>query len=204
MHVAESYSDEALLNALKRPEEIDNAIRNIYKNYYGLLESYILSNNGNKDDAADIIQETIVAFVEIVEQNKFRSDASVKSFLYAITRNLWLAEIRKRSSSENRNRIFEKAKDTTEDAAVNQLIQREHYAAIQLLFDMLGDKCKQLLLLVYYEDLSMSDVVKRMPDYQNEQVVRNKKYKCMKQLEQMINEDEYLRNQLKNALRNAG
>ncbi|HEY2727273.1 MAG TPA: hypothetical protein VGI61_08880 [Parafilimonas sp.] len=66
MHVAESYSDEVLLNALKRSQEIDNAIRNIYKNYYGLLENYIINNKGNKEDAADIIQETIVAFVEIV------------------------------------------------------------------------------------------------------------------------------------------
>ena len=99
MHIAESYSDEALLNALKRTQDIDNAIRNIYKRYYGLLENYIINNNGSKDDAADIIQETIVAFVEIVEQNKFRGEASIKSFLYAITRNLWLAELRKRNSS---------------------------------------------------------------------------------------------------------
>lgn len=204
MHAVEGYPDETLLKALMHPEEMDNAIRSIYKSYYGLLENYILNNNGTKEDAADIIQETIVAFIEIVDQNKFRGDASVKSFLYAITRNLWLAEIRKRSSTENRNRIFEKAKDSTEEAAVNQLVQHEHYATIQLLFDKLGNKCKQLLLLVYYEDLSMSDVVKQMPDYQNEQTVRNKKYKCMKQLEQMINEDEYLRKEFKNALRNAG
>ncbi len=50
----------------------------------------------------------------------------------------------------------------------------------------------------------MSDVVKQMPDYQNEQVVRNKKYKCMKQLEQMIHDDNYLSTQFKNALKNAG
>ena len=59
-------------------------------------------------------------------------------------------------------------------------------------------------MLVYYEDLSMSEIVLQMPDYQNEQVLRNKKYKCMKQLEQMMQDDEILRTQFKNALKYAG
>ena len=183
---------------------MDAAIKAIYKEYYGLLEYYVVNNNGNKDDAADIIQETIVAFIEIVEENKFRGKASVKSFLYSITRNLWLAELRKRNSSDNRNRVFEGAKDTTEQASVQHLIEREHFTLIQQLFDKLGAKCKQLLMLVYYEDLSMSDIMAQMQDYQNEQVLRNKKYKCMKQLEQMMQEDEQLRTQFKNALKHAG
>ena len=77
-------------------------------------------------------------------------------------------------------------------------------AAIQQLFEKLGEKCKQLLMLVYYEGLSMNEIVDQMPDYQNEQVLRNKKYKCMKQLEQMMQENESLRTQFKNALKNAG
>jgi RNA polymerase sigma factor (sigma-70 family) len=203
MQVAKSYSDAELIQALKHPKEMDAAIHILYKEYYGLLENYVVNNKGNKDDAADIIQETMVAFVEIVEENKFRGDASIKSFLYAITRNLWLAEMRKRNSSDNRNRIFENAKDDTEQAAVQHLVQREHLATIQQLFDKLGAKCKQLLMLFYYEDLSMTDVMQQMPDYQNEQVLRNKKYKCMKQLEGMIQENDYLRTQFKNALKNA-
>jgi len=204
MQVVKNYSDAELVNALKHPTAMDVAIKAIYKEYYGLLENYVINNKGNKDDAADIIQETIVAFVDIVAQDKYRGDASVKSFLYAITRNLWLAELRKRNSAHNRNSIFEKAKDVTEQAAIHHVVQREHLAIIQQLFEKLGAKCKQLLMLVYYEDLSMNDIVKQMPDYQNEQVLRNKKYKCMKQLEQMMQDDESLRTQLKNALKYAG
>ena len=37
-------------------------------------------------------------------------------------------------------------------------------------------------------------------DYENEQVVRNKKYKCLKQLEHMINEKPFLKQTLKNLL----
>lgn len=204
MQVARSYSDAELIQSLKKAATMNDAIRFMYKEYYGLLESYLINNKGNSDDAADIIQETMVAFVEIVQQEKFRGESSVKSFLYAITRNLWLAELRKRNSAGNRNRIFEKAKDDTEQSMVFHLIKQEHHKTIQQLFEKLGDKCKQLLLLVYYEDLSMNDIIKQMPDYQNEQVLRNKKYKCMKQLEQMINGDAQLKTDFKNALQHAG
>lgn len=204
MEIVRNYTDAELVKALRNNRETDAAIKFIYGEYYGLLEYYVTNNNGSKDDAADIIQEVLVAFIDIVQQDKYRGDASVKSFLYSITRNLWLSEMRKRNSADNRNRIFEKGKDQVEEQAVNQLIKSEYYKAIQDLFQRLGEKCKQLLLLVYYEDLSMKDILDKMPDYQNEQVLRNKKYKCMKQLEQMIEDNQDLKTKFKNALKHAG
>lgn len=204
MQAVEHYSDTELIMRLRLPGGMNEALKFMYKEYYSLLESYIVNNNGNKEDAADLIQETMVSFIEIIQQDKFRGDASVKSFLYSIIRNLWMSELRRRNSTDKRNRIFEKAKDETELTVVNQLIRNEHLAAIQKLLNKLGEKCRQLLLFVYYENLSMSDIALHMPEYQNEQVLRNKKYKCMKQLEQMMNDDVELNKQLKNALRNAG
>jgi len=204
MHVERSYSDDGLVNALKQPVEMNAAIRFIYREYYGMLENYVVNNNGSRDDAADVIQETIVAFIEIVEQGKFRGDSSIKSFLFAITRNVWLTELRKRGSADNRNKNFEKEKDILDEGVANHLIKREYFLVIQQLFEKLGDKCRQLLMMVYYENLSMSEIVDQMPGYQNEQVLRNKKYKCMKQLEQMMQDNDTLRIQFKNALKNAG
>jgi RNA polymerase sigma factor (sigma-70 family) len=203
MQVVRDYTDQDLVAALKDERKTDDAIRFIYRQYYGLLENYVINNSGSADDAADMIQETILAFIEIIHKDVYRGEASVKSFLYTITRNLWLSELRKRSSADTRNKNFETAKDQVEDGMVQHLITREYYQQIQDLFEKLGDKCKQLLMLVYYEDLPMKDIVAQMPDYQNEQVLRNKKYKCMKQLEQLINENKDLKTQFKNALKNA-
>ncbi len=204
MHIERNYSDAELVYTLKHATEMDAGIKFIYREYYTFLEKYVLNNKGNKEDASDVIQETIIVFISIVEQDKFRGDASVKSFLYSITRNLWLTELKKRNSADNRNKYFEKSKDTIEQGIIKHLINREHLTLIQQLFEKLGEKCRQLLMLVYYEELSMSAIVELMPDYQNEQVLRNKKYKCMKQLEQMMQNDEPLRIKFKNALKYAG
>ena len=102
------------------------------------------------------------------------------------------------------NKYFESHKEITDQAAIVHLIKREHFSLIQQLFEKLGEKCKQLLMLVYYEDLSMQKITEMMPDYQNEQVLRNKKYKCMKQLELLMQNDAALKTKFKNALKYAG
>jgi hypothetical protein len=96
MEVVRNYSDTELIHILKDNRQIDAGIKFLYKEYYGLLEYYVTNNKGSREDAADIIQETIVAFIEIIQQDKYRGDASVKSFLYSIARNIWLSELRKR------------------------------------------------------------------------------------------------------------
>src|ERR1044071_3727335 len=130
MGLIRDYSDQQIIAALQSDREMDDAISFIYRNYYGLLQQYVLNNKGTKDDAADIIQETIVAFIEIVQQNKFRGESSVKSFLYSITRNLWLSELRRKNSADNRNRNFEQGKEVLEETVVQHLIGREHYRVI--------------------------------------------------------------------------
>lgn len=203
MQAIKNYSDSEIVAALKDNMLMDDAIKFIYSSYYGMLENYVTNNKGSEQDAGDVIQETLLTFIEVVQQNKYRGEASIKSFLYSITRNIWLSELRKRTNADNRHLVYEKGKDGEEQAAVEQLIYREHYKAIQDFFLRLGEKCKQLLMLVYYDELSMKEILDKTPDYQNEQVLRNKKYKCMKQLEEMIAENDGLKIQLQNALRHA-
>lgn len=195
------YTDVELIEALKNENSIDHAIEFIYSTYYRLLEYYVIQNNGTKDDAADVIQETIIAFIEIIERGKFRGEASVNSFLHSIAKNIWLGELRKKTSRDNRNLSFEKQQEQVSEDVSAHLIYHEQQRAINFLFEELGEKCKKLLLMVYYEDLSMKDILIRMPEYQNEQVLRNKKYKCMKELQEKVQENSSLKDNLQKALR---
>ena len=75
--------------------------------------------------------------------------------------------------------------------------EREAKQEMMKLVESLGEVCKKILVLFYYEGLSMKEILNSM-DYENEQVVRNKKYKCLKQLTEMINEDPIRKENLKN------
>jgi len=50
-------------------------------------------------------------------------------------------------------------------------------------------------MLFYYENLSMKEILNYLP-YENEQVVRNKKYKCLQQLTEIMKNHPSIAGQL--------
>jgi len=199
MKVAKGLSDDDLVTAIKTNEKMDMALDFVYKNYYQMLKTIILTNNGNEADAEDMIQEVLVAFIDMVKRGKYRGEASVKSFLYTMTRNMWLTELRKRSSESRRNIYFETEKDDVEKDISHYLIYNEGLQLVSQLFEQLGDVCKKVLTLFYFKGLSMKEMLEHV-NYENEQVLRNKKYKCQRELIKMVEGSPALYNNLKSAL----
>ena len=201
MQVSGKLTNEDLILAIKSGDKIDEAISFIYKNYYGLLESIVLSNNGSKADAEDTIQEVLVVFIDMVIKDKYRAEASVKSFLYTLTRNLWISEIRKRSSTLKRNTTYEDSRELIEKDISDYLVYYESQKLIMTLFEKLGEKCNQILTYFYFNNYSMKEILDKV-EYGNEQVLRNKKYKCLKSLINMVNSSPAIKENLKTALQN--
>ena len=141
----------------------------------------------------------MVSFIELLRKDRFRGEASIKTFLFSLNRNLWLNELKRRGRSEQKELKYEKTKDVAEMDVSGQIIDRESRRQVMKLMDELGENCKKILLMFYYENLSMKEMVANL-HYENEQVVRNKKYKCLKQLEQMIIKNPALKETLKNLL----
>lgn len=199
MRTTKSYSDAELIAAIKTDQDINNAISFIYRTHYRMLEHLVMTNSGTKADAQDLIQEVMVLFVEMIQKEKYRGEASVKSFLYTLTRNLWITELRKMGSESKRHELFETNREKIEDDVTTYLTYKEAQKTVLELFDRLGETCKQILILFYYEDLSMKDILERT-NYENEQVLRNRKYKCLKGLTSMIQQSPAIFETMKSAL----
>lgn len=63
-----SLTDTDLLAGIKTGKDLERAIRFVYQSYYRMLENYVLTNRGTQDDAADLIQEVMVTFIEMVQK----------------------------------------------------------------------------------------------------------------------------------------
>lgn len=199
MEVFKNYTDDQLLLLIRNETNIDDAIKYLYKQYFTGLSIYVQQYDGNKQDAEDIFQETIVAFIELVQQNKFRGDASIKTLLFAINKNTWLNELKRRSRAGLREEKFEIARDNIDEGIETYIAGREARKKVLDILDKTGEGCKKILLAFYYENLSMKEIA-TMTNYENEQVLRNKKYKCLKHLEQLLTADPALAKTLKDAL----
>jgi RNA polymerase sigma factor (sigma-70 family) len=197
MELVKNLSDAELVGSIKQGRGLEAAVKFIYREHFDSLSWFVLHNNGSRQDAEDIFQEVVVSFIELVQKEKFRGDASVKTFLFAMNRNTWLNELKKRGRTELRELKYEKEQDKTELDVSHFIVNREAKSEVMKLVDQLGDTCKKILLMFYYENLSMKEILGGL-EYENEQVVRNKKHKCLKKLEQMIMSNPSLKQNLKN------
>jgi len=192
------YNDKELLTALGDKESTNAAVRYLYHSYLDDFRSYIISNGGESTDADDLFQDSLVALIDAVRQERFRGESSLKTYLFSIGRHLWLNELKRRGRAHVREEKFEKSRDSSDQAQEEQLVKAEEKLLLQKVVAKLGDGCQQILLLFYYENLSMKEILVQT-HYENEQVLRNKKYKCMKELERMMREQPGLVHQLKNS-----
>lgn len=194
-----SLTDTDLIIGIKTGHSIERAMRFIYQSHYRMMENYVMNHGGDEDDAADLIQEVLVVFIEMVQKERFRGESSVKSFLYTITKNLWISELRKRETEVKHKEDFEMGQDTFEEDISQFMTYKEAQKSILVLFDSLGVGCKQVLTLFYYENLSAKEIVERT-GYENEQNVRNRKYKCLKELTDLVQSSPDAFNNIKTAL----
>lgn len=195
----QNFSDTDLLQVIRDGQNLSPALQYLYGQSYDPLRIYIETHGGSAADAEDVLQEVIVSFIEIVKAGKFRGDSSIKTFLYSLNRNIWLNELKKRGRAQVREMNYEKSRSTEDADAATLIAGRESRKQIMEMVERLGESCQKILLAFYFENLSMKEILETT-DFENEQVVRNKKYKCLKSLEQLLTADPQLAKTLKTAL----
>jgi len=195
MKVEGKYNDAELIAAINDKKSLDKAILYIYQNYSETVSSFITNNGGSQQDADDTFQETVVAFIDVAKKGKYRMEASIKTFLVSIAKNIWFNQLKKRERSGHREKLYETSRGTDEMDVSHYISDREVKQEFRELLNKLGEPCRKILTLFYYENLAMKEMVQHLP-YENEQVVRNKKYKCLQQLTEMIKANPLIATQI--------
>ena len=190
MSDAKNLSDEEILAGILS-NQLNEVIHSIYRQHSGTVTAYVVTHGGSEQDGEDVFQETMVAFIDLVKSGKFRGDARIKTILVSIARNIWLNEMKKKKSLDTRGRVFEISKGEVETDIAESFYQREIKQQLLSMMGQLGETCKAILTFFYYDNLSFKEIVEKM-QYENDQTVRNKKYKCMKELTDLIRDNPAL------------
>lgn len=183
-----------MLADLREPN-IEVPVRQLYENYFEGVVAQVCMNGGQRDDGADIFQEAVLVLIDKVKTGQFRGDSSIKTFLFAIARNLWLHELRTRSRRNNREVIYTNNEDKIKEPEM-PFFEADNLAALQKLLEQVGEPCQRILTGFYYEDKSMKEMLSEF-NYENEQVLRNRKSRCMKKLKELLFTDSSLLKNLK-------
>ncbi len=175
--------DKAIIKAIRKGDQ--QVLSQVYQTYrqefFFWLSKYF---SCDADEAKDVYQSVILVFYENIVSGRLNElTSSVKTYLFAIGKYKMMEQMKqshKFSGDEQIPRL------STEESNLEELTQREEdLQLIEQCLQLLGDPCKTLLELYYYQRLSMADITQYM-NYKNPDTTKNLKYKCIKRLKKLF------------------
>jgi RNA polymerase sigma factor (sigma-70 family) len=174
--------DSKILDAMRNGDE--EALVELFHRNRRPITSLVTRNQGTADDAEDILQEAVVVLWERVRAGTFEYQAKLSTFLYATAKNIWFRRLARQ------RRELPAADDTLDMAAIDpnpleELEENERVLAVQKAMEKIGNPCRDLLLLYYWEERPMEEIARAL-GFANADTVKSKKYQCKKTLEHFV------------------
>ncbi len=148
------------------------------------IRAYVARNNGTADDAEDLLQEALIVLWERIRTHRFEHRAQLSTFIYATVKNMWrrrLARMRRETPAD-----IEEDTGRIEDAsALDIMIESEEAKLVHEALNRLGEPCKTLLVLFYWEEKTMDEIAAQLK-FANADTAKSKKYQCKKLLQKLL------------------
>jgi RNA polymerase sigma factor (sigma-70 family) len=174
--------EKALLKGLATNDK--KAVETIYKENFNTIQSLIINNNGSSDDAKDVFQEAIIVLYEKVQTEGFELHCQIKTFLYSVSRRLWLKRLQQQSRYSSPGDNMEAVVDVDEDLSVHEQKDLE-LDMMEKAIGNLGEPCKSLIEAYYLQKKSMQEIASDF-GYTNSDNAKTQKYKCLVRLKKIF------------------
>ena len=173
--------DELQVEELRKKNT--TALKQLYKTHYRMVLNLVLANNGSEQEAKDVYQEAIIHFYERLQQVEFVLTCKIKTYLYAVSRRLWLkrlAEQKKQVHIEDEERFAGIDQEMT-DLEGNE----KSFQVMDRALTDLGEPCRTIVEDFYLRNLTMDEITEKF-GYTNADNAKNQKYKCLQRLKRIF------------------
>ncbi len=175
-------TDAKILDLIREGD--DKGLVMLYEANRKPIRAYILRNSGTEDDADDLLQEALIVLWERIRTNRFEYKARLSTFIYATVKNMW----RRRLARKHHESPADIEADTgrIESAtALDIMVESEEARRVNEALDTLGEPCRTLLILFYWEERSMEEIAAAL-HFANAETAKSKKYQCKKALQKLL------------------
>lgn len=170
---------------LKRGEA--TALRSVYEQAYPICAALVLNNTGTKEDAKDVFQEALLVLIQKLKNPDFQLTANIKTYMYAIVRNLWLKKLRN-NEKKGLSLVIDEPEINFQlpydDDFEYKKETEERHDAIEEAFANLGEECKKIITAFYYQKMSLKEIAQWLG--YTDHFIKVKKKRCMDALKEKV------------------
>lgn len=180
-------TDDELLVGLANGS--DDVLNQLYRRFFPMVLHFITTNSGNEDDAKDIYQEAVIVLYEKVRTGSLELNCQLKTYIYSVSRRLWLKQLTQRSRYLVRDIESPTSDEFTNEQIEFDLIDHEdrnrQFDLMADSLERLGEPCRTLLEDFYIQHLSMQAITEKF-GYTNADNAKTQKYKCLMRLKRLF------------------
>jgi len=167
--------------------ENNNAFGMLYKEYFVMVNRFVINNNGRTDDAEDIFQDTMLVLIHKLREDDFELTASIKTYIMAISKNLWLKKLR----TAYRETEFTDIHDNQFYEEINIAIEQEksYKDKVQNYLNKITTHCQQLINDIFFKEKSIEQIQKDF-NYSSKHNAQNQKHKCFEQIRKVKDQED--------------
>lgn len=177
------HTDQRFITGLLQNDTA--VVREIYNRFASKLKSYIIQNSGSKDDAADILQESLIDIYQQARHKGLQLTCPFEAFLLLVCKRKWLNELKKRGRqgvTKDPGDVYDLGEDVFELAGQLQA-QEDKATLFMTMFQQLGERCREIITKCLGNKLQEKVAVELGVSYA---YLRKKKSECMGELIKLI------------------
>ncbi|MBA5630401.1 RNA polymerase sigma factor [Moheibacter lacus] len=173
--------DYQIISLLKKGDE--KTIQHFYKEHKSEFSRFASRYEMAKDEISDVYQDAFIALCENARKGKLDElNSSLKTYFFAIGKYMIFGKMK----SEKPAVLNEELKDfQIEWETESDLEPDENVNLLRDNLKKLGGQCQQILTLFYYEEKKLDHITEIMK-YENKDVAKSQKARCLKKLKELI------------------
>lgn len=179
-------NDEQLITQLKQRDR--NALKTVYSEYK--TEFFKFSSRYTTDTIVreDIFQDALIVLYENALAGKLdHLKSTLKTSLFSTGKFMLFKHFRdgKKEVHTDEDYLFDNYEQTVIEDIYNDDGPSEYQKALIANFKKLGDKCREILELFYLKGMKLDEIMSTQ-GYENKNVVKSQKSRCLKSLKDLI------------------
>ncbi len=183
------WSDEELLDALRLGD--DTAVEITRTRFYPMIYKLVMQQRGTDQDVEDIFHDMLEVILIQRRDNTFKLYSSLSTYIYAICKNLWSKQQRKKRYESRYIAMAGEMTSQQLQQSIHDAAEEKHRRALyEKHFAALDPRCRKLLTLML-ESKSLEELAHDM-GYTSQHYVKKLKHVCREKLRKSIQQDPEL------------
>lgn len=174
----------ALIERIKKGDKTE--LGNLYAEYRKPFLKFASRFNLEREELLDLYQDSVIALMDNIHNGNIDTlESSLKTYLFSIGKFMAFKKLKRLDKMNETALDVDRLDQYVHEIETGNEFDKEEIALFKQSYMKMGKKCQEVLNLYYYRGFSHEEI-QEVLGYDNYNVVKSQKSRCLKQLKSLV------------------